>query len=80
VYRSERLNPKRRVVNTESQVFESGSKGEWDKFIWENSDKIPAEQLTALARVMVFQQLNGDDIEFDCTPQMSDADEEMEDV
>jgi hypothetical protein len=54
--------------------------GEWDKFIWENSDKIPAEQLTALARVMVFQQLNGDDIEFDCTPQMSDADEEMEDV
>jgi hypothetical protein len=29
VYRSEKFNPKRRVVNTESQVFESGSNGEW---------------------------------------------------
>ena len=62
------------------QIRDFDITGEWDKFIWENSDKIPAEQLTALARVMVFQQLNGDDIEFDCTPQMSDADENMEDI
>lgn len=61
------------------QIRDFDITGEWDSFLWFNSDKIPAEQLTTLARVMVFQQLNGDDMEFDCT-QMSDADEEMEDV
>jgi len=54
--------------------------GEWDKSIWFNSDKFPADELATLTRVMVFQQLNSDDIEFDSSPQMSSADEDMEDV
>lgn len=54
--------------------------GEWDKFVWYNSDEIPGEQLAMLARIMVFQQLNGDDMEFDRTPEMTNADEAMEDI
>lgn len=53
--------------------------GEWDRFVWYNSDKFSADVLANLARIMVFQQLNGDDIEFDRSPRMSE-DEDMEDV
>ena len=54
--------------------------GEWDKFVWYNSDEVPGEQLAMLARIMVFQQLNGDDMEFDRTPEMTNADEAMGDI
>ena len=53
---------------------------EWNKFVWFNSSEFPADELATLTRVMVFQQLNGDDMEFDCSPRMSGADEDMEDV
>jgi hypothetical protein len=53
--------------------------GEWDNFVWCNSDNCSADEIATLTRVMVFQQLNGDDIEFDYSPRISD-DEDMEDV
>ena len=43
---------------------------EWDKFVWFNCDKFSGDEMATLARVMVFQQLNGDDMEFDCGPEM----------
>ena len=45
--------------------------GQWDNFVWFNAGEMSSDELTTRARVMVFQQLNGDDIEFDCGPELS---------
>lgn len=44
--------------------------GEWDNFVWGNCDSIPGEELAIRVRTMIFQQLNGDDKDFDCDPSM----------
>lgn len=47
------------------QIRDLDITGEWDKFVWLNCENFPADQLATLTRVTVFQQLNGDGIEFD---------------
>jgi len=64
----------------EMQTRDLDITGEWDKFVFFNCESFSADELATLTRVMIFQQLNGDDIEFDSSPQMSSADEDMEDV
>jgi hypothetical protein len=54
--------------------------GEWDAFIWGQCDVgFDTAEYTCMARTMVFQQLNGDDIEFDCTASMFEGDQMMYD-
>jgi hypothetical protein len=54
--------------------------GEWDAFIWGQCDVgFDTAEYTCMARTMVFQQLNGDDIEFDCTASMFEGDQTMYD-
>jgi hypothetical protein len=54
--------------------------GQWENFVWFNCDKMDWGELATQARVMVFQQLNGDDMEFDCGPEMFSSNEGMEDI
>jgi hypothetical protein len=77
---SNRINAKHQAgAYGQFQTRDFDITGEWDKFVWCNSDNFSADEIATLTRVMVFQQLNGDDIEFDSSPRMSD-DEDMEDV
>jgi hypothetical protein len=52
--------------------------GEWDAFIWGNCDVgLATAEYAWRARTMVFQQLNGDDIEFDCNESIFEGDQMM---